>query len=570
MALNYLSSEPLPDGRRSLWIATLSVVVFAALVLLRLRYYPLWDDEVDTAIFGNGVWQTGDTSGRFGHNILAYKDGYLLDNQYRERCTSPLQYFIVAPFVGIFGFDPFFVRLPFALAGIATVAFGYFWLHQNNATFKRHALVSLGILGSTALILFSRQARYYSLTALFSLLAVYFYLRPGFSWKRWVPLSISLGLLLSSQYLSYAGVTIALCADYLIWLRRTNPLRNAQIWFIAASQAVIGLAVFFTWYPLDKENLGIASMSDWAYRKMQILWFNIRDINSGELGIGILVTLFPLLLLVRKKYDIGIIRLFLGILVAVSSVALFSPAQGVNVATLRYLAFIIPGLIYLTVLVIESLRMGTALTYMIAGAAFFSTLFHIPFAAITGGIVPPLRSTTLAYIKELRHPPQIAYAAVSHWLNLNVPDGKSALVWPRYATYPLMYHSPHLVYGWQFSSKTAQRFSGLSRIQINDDIFSLVPTKPPYKLVESSLNLAPDILFPDYIIVLGPQVIGVRRWLAELKKKNIRYEEVTRFSVNASHRSRPEILDHTFSEVTHYNPETDGAYVYSRVIKGGT
>lgn len=551
--------------RRSLLIASLTIIVFTLLVLLRLGHYPLWDDETDTAIFGHGVWQTGDTTARFGHNILAYKDGFLLDDKYRERCTSPLSYFVVAPFIGLFGTDPFFVRLPFALAGIFTVVFGFYWLHRTKATFQRNILVSLGVLGNIAFILYCRQARYYSLTPLFSMLAVYFYLRPGSDPKRWIGLTVSLGLLLSSHYLAYAAVIVALCADYLLSERRDNPLRRRHIALTVATQMLIGWLVFFTWYPLDKENLERASLADWIYRKLQIVWFNLRDINSGELGVGILAILLPLGLIIRKKGNSEIMRLALGLCVVVFTLSLLSPAQGINVATLRYLSFLIPGLIYLTVLALESMNAGPTLTFLIATFAFFTTALNIPFASVAGGPMPPLRSTFLSYINELRLPPQITYATVSNWLNENVDKRKTAVVWPRYATYPLMYHSPHLTYGWQFSEKAAERFPDLPPVQVRSDVFSRVPTKPPYELSAIPSSLTSNSTFPDYIVVFGHPVSGVRRWLDELRKAGIDYREIARFPVNASHKSRPEIFDHTFAEIPIYNPDTQGAYVYRKL-----
>jgi hypothetical protein len=51
--------------------------VACALVLLfaRLGTYALWDDEANTALFGQSVWETGDTVALRDHNVVAFRNG---------------------------------------------------------------------------------------------------------------------------------------------------------------------------------------------------------------------------------------------------------------------------------------------------------------------------------------------------------------------------------------------------------------------------------------------------------------------------------------------------------------
>jgi hypothetical protein len=106
-----------------LFVCTLIVSIF--LLFFNLGHYALWDDEATTAMFGMSVWETGDTSAVRGHNLVAYMSGVELKNL-RERYLSPLQFYVVAPFLGLGTNNSFFARLPFALCGMATVLFLFY------------------------------------------------------------------------------------------------------------------------------------------------------------------------------------------------------------------------------------------------------------------------------------------------------------------------------------------------------------------------------------------------------------------------------------------------------------
>ena len=99
------------SARSTIAIATL--VTSAILLFARLGHYALWDDEANTALIGQGVWRTGDTSAVVGHNVVAYHNGAELENL-KERYMPPLQYYIAAPFVGPNDPSSFLARLPFA------------------------------------------------------------------------------------------------------------------------------------------------------------------------------------------------------------------------------------------------------------------------------------------------------------------------------------------------------------------------------------------------------------------------------------------------------------------------
>jgi hypothetical protein len=52
-------------------------ILALAVVLLftRLGHRPLWDDEANTALVGEGVLQSGDTSVSVGRNLVLFRNG---------------------------------------------------------------------------------------------------------------------------------------------------------------------------------------------------------------------------------------------------------------------------------------------------------------------------------------------------------------------------------------------------------------------------------------------------------------------------------------------------------------
>ena len=134
-------------------LAIASIFFFA-----RLGHYALWDDEAITALTAQGVLKTGDTSAVLGQNILAYRNGLLLHNM-KDRSTPPLQFYVVAPFLAIFGNTALAARLPFAICGLACVALILWWMHRDDASTLMWILMCMGILGNVSLFLFFLQSR---------------------------------------------------------------------------------------------------------------------------------------------------------------------------------------------------------------------------------------------------------------------------------------------------------------------------------------------------------------------------------------------------------------------------
>src|SRR5450755_4287586 len=99
-------TPPPPAGRNCIPARLATAVILIGsflLIFVQLGHYPLWDDEAITAMTARGVWRTGDTSAWVDdHNLLAYRNGLLI-NHFADRYTPPLQFYLLAPFLGLLG-----------------------------------------------------------------------------------------------------------------------------------------------------------------------------------------------------------------------------------------------------------------------------------------------------------------------------------------------------------------------------------------------------------------------------------------------------------------------------------
>src|SRR3984885_4305709 len=114
-------TESTKTTRTAAWASGIILAASAILLFARLGHYALWDDEAITAMTARGVWRTGDTSAWVDdHNLLAYRNGLLIKH-FADRYTPPLQFYLLAPFMGLLGESSFVCRLPFAICGVISV-----------------------------------------------------------------------------------------------------------------------------------------------------------------------------------------------------------------------------------------------------------------------------------------------------------------------------------------------------------------------------------------------------------------------------------------------------------------
>jgi 4-amino-4-deoxy-L-arabinose transferase-like glycosyltransferase len=443
---------------RAIPVLPAAVILLGSLVLLfaRLGHYCLWDDEAITAMTARAVLHTGDTSARVDdHNLLIYRNGLLVRN-FKDRYTPPLQFYFIAPFIKLLGDGNFACRLPFALCGVATVAFLLLWLTKLKASPLVWWSAAAILLTNASFFLFFRQCRYYGLAMLLTTAIAFFYCNRDGKTRWFIALSLALAALLASQYLDYAAVVGCLMVDYIVWGRK-RPISLRGWLIILLPQLIVGGVVLSVWNLsfLHTEVAHGFSPVEWIHDRFLLWWWNWRDMFACDFGILLLILACPLLYL--KHRSIWMLRAPVGLFVFVSTLAFAVPTSLASTtnAEVRYLAPAIPLCIAVAIVAVWGLQfVKPAMKWAVLVLAAASVLIEsTPEAAYASDKHLPVpfyfHSTTLLYYQELMVPQTESYTPVIDWINANVPAGSSIYVQPAYKNYPLMLRAGKAVYAWQ-------------------------------------------------------------------------------------------------------------------------
>jgi len=180
------SAAPLVEAagsatRLRAWAPLVAVLALAAPPLFAHLGEPaLWEDEGDTAVFARAIVRSG--------LPVAWDGQTLSDSDFGGRLvrfggelvmvgTPWLCYYATAASFALFGETRAAARLPFALAGLATVALLYTGVRRVTGD-RRAALAAALLLASSAqFLLFTRDSRHYALNMLLTLAVLGAFLR---------------------------------------------------------------------------------------------------------------------------------------------------------------------------------------------------------------------------------------------------------------------------------------------------------------------------------------------------------------------------------------------------------
>lgn len=415
-------------------IAFFGILLFAVLGLKWMNTYSLWDDEANTALFAQSVHETGDTSAIRGHNLIAFRNGSELNEEKKARYVSPLQYYVLAPFIDPAQPDPVTARLPFFIFTLASLVLIYrrlLMLQFSGPMILAFTCLSVGLV---SLLLFGIQSRYYALTFFFSLLLSdqYFFSRMDKP-RHFFRFGLVSALLFISNYLIGVAVLSSLLIHQLFL--KKEKLRNCWTFFIP--HLLISVPVFLIWNPLGKN---VVEMKNSSFDKLNLLFRNVRDFNGGHLG-SILLLVCGLFLSekkVKKRFQTYALLLFTYLI----TISLFSPqpVRATGQADVRYLYPLMILSLSWTLDFFQVILHKNKTIF--AASVFVFSFLSIPY---TG----ELRSHALELFQELSHPALDPYALVSTELNKIQPSENfhpSVLTNIDYATYPLMFASPQFKY----------------------------------------------------------------------------------------------------------------------------
>jgi mannosyltransferase len=256
------------------WPLAALIVLAAALRLSTLTEQSFWYDESFTAV-----------------HVLHTGLGATLKALVHSENTPPLWYLLAWVDVRLFGDGALALRLPSALAGIATVP--VVWAIGNALSGRRAASIGAAIVAVNPLFVwYSQEARAYGLFVFFAALAMLCFVRllrePSTTRAAWFALSGALALL--THYFA-----VFLLIPMVLWLLRDRSARRAAL-PAAAALAVVGLALL----PLISAQGGHGTqwIGRWALssRLQAIPQYFLTGYSGSPLGHGVeLLVALPIL-----------------------------------------------------------------------------------------------------------------------------------------------------------------------------------------------------------------------------------------------------------------------------------
>jgi hypothetical protein len=224
-------NDSLQDWARSAHgIAAMLVFVLAAvLIFANLGDQALWQDEAQTALVAQTIFQYGVPHGFDGRNYFSQESGAEYGTDYIWKWHTWLQFYILVPFLGLLGPTTLAARLPFALFGFASVVLAYFMAASMWRSWRAGLYAAMVLSLSVPFLLLTRQCRYYSPSAFFTLLTLFAYLRLLNDKRGSALLYVLAGTLLFQSFYVYCATTLgAILLHAIIFHRR--KIKGVLLW----------------------------------------------------------------------------------------------------------------------------------------------------------------------------------------------------------------------------------------------------------------------------------------------------------------------------------------------------
>ncbi|MCP4326902.1 MAG: hypothetical protein GY791_00485 [Alphaproteobacteria bacterium] len=442
----------------------LVLVVAAALAALGLTNHLFWEEEANTTLFARNLLNFGELTAWDGINLIGYQGGLELNDSLVNTLIPPLQYYLAAAGMALFGETTLGGRILFVAAGVAALWLVYLWTRRHFGSRLPSYLPALLLALSPAYLLYIRQARYYPLGVLFSvaLLLAWSSLdgqRRGFVAYTALAVAATAGLIFSN-YLNAAAL-LGVLPVFLI-LARYRTRRHLQfLGSVYATAALCGVYVLLARNPFAVEVAAI-DPTPALERLATLLWWNLSGLGVFEFMAVLTIPLLVLPLLFKKlsadrplAADGAVV--LLAMLVAVIITTLFSP-QNIAITKMADMRFLVPMMVLgaaVTAIGLTFLwHVLRPLALVVGALVVFSNILHgVPLAA------RPLSCTLCAYVDETLHDYKTGTEALIDYLR-SVPAGTPVLIRPDYMTYPAMFYLPELHYCWQLSADKAGTIVG--------------------------------------------------------------------------------------------------------------
>lgn len=215
------------------WPVLPLVLAGALLVLPGLGRDYLWEDEGDTAVLARGILARGVPAAWDGVTLAVPDFGKRLTDDFVMVSHPWLQYYLAAASFALLGETPFAARLPFALAGIATVVVLYLMTMALVRNRRAAVTSAMLLLASVQFLLYARQARNYTIHALLTCLVVWQFFRLERPWQA--VLFTLLGILLFHAH--PAGLVVLVVLGVMTVASPRLRARGRLFWPAAATVA---------------------------------------------------------------------------------------------------------------------------------------------------------------------------------------------------------------------------------------------------------------------------------------------------------------------------------------------
>ena len=246
-----LTQKGIAWARTDIWAAlSLAAYIFAAyLCLANLDYVSIWHDEGPVSVVGKNLLEQGDIVGWDGRNLVGSRDGITLNEELRD-VAPPMQYVLTAAGFAAFGIDEFGARIVHALAGILALGLFYLVLRQHFARHPRLVFfMFLFSAWSAQLLLYFRQARYYSVAVLTMMAAFYLYER---YWQTRRPAYLAaLTTVLMLGFLNHYAIGTAIMLALAVWhllFRIQGTTKQEWVMFCGCGAIVGGLGLWYLYF----------------------------------------------------------------------------------------------------------------------------------------------------------------------------------------------------------------------------------------------------------------------------------------------------------------------------------
>lgn len=423
------------------WI--IPTIIFSILVILGANMHPLWGDEAETALFARNIVKYGVPRGWDGVNIMGINNAVVLDKNLINHTSPWAQYYLAAASFALFGESSFTARLPFIVLSIFSIPLLYLLTVEVTKSRKISILASIITSLSVPFILFSFQARYYTITSFCALLLTYSC--ASLAKKSLLPkilFVVSGALFFYGNYLSFAVFYLSLFTGFLLYLmvhkKRFADIRRFIFTFVVLS---IPIALFTVpWYiilkPFESRGELIFPGLRQSFSSLSYIFAEILALynNNGLPKLIILALIVLFILKLRKREPLGSFVLFLTIpllyLTIMSVVTLVAVVDTTFTAT-RYTMVIYPFVMILIAMVIaEIYRLQKSLAIIVLALYVTTNIFALV----------KIRSLPLEFLKEMNNPYSTPDIVVADYLKENAQEGDTAFVNIDRDHEPLIFH----------------------------------------------------------------------------------------------------------------------------------